>query len=63
VDYIEQNDKIKVIIIKKKRSRHFQESGKVAYLKSSNYEQSIDIMDPHLLCDLIQMFSWKSPDT
>lgn len=33
---------------------------KVTYLKSSDDEQGVDVMDPNLLSDLVQMFAWKS---
>lgn len=33
---------------------------RVRYLESADDEQSVDVVDPHLLGDLIQMFPWKS---
>lgn len=33
---------------------------KVTYLKSSDDEQGVDVMDPNLLSDLVQMFAGKS---
>lgn len=35
-------------------------SGKVTNLKSSDDKQGVDVVDPNLLRDLLQVFAWKS---
>lgn len=35
-------------------------SGNFTNLKSSDDKQGVDVVDPELLGDLLQMFAWKS---
>lgn len=51
---------LKYDVMPKLTKKGWAQKNKVTNLKSSDDKQGVDVVDPNLLRDLLQVFAWKS---